>query len=57
MRENAEKMQTKITLNTDTLHAVHISKTRTNLGLRLRFSEGSFNVLQNSVVFCVLYLR
>ena len=35
----------------------HISKTRTNLGSRLRFPESSFNFLQNSVIFCALFPR
>ena len=33
----------------------HISKTRTNSESKLRFSSGSFNVLENCVVFCALY--
>ena len=35
----------------------HISKTRTNSEWKLKFSESSFNLLQNSVYFCSLYPR
>ena len=33
----------------------YISKTRTNSESKLKFSESSFNLLQNSVIFCTLW--
>ena len=35
----------------------YISKTKTNLESKLRFSESSFSFLQNGVFFCALYPR
>ena len=35
----------------------HISKTRTNLESKPRYSKGSFKSLQSNVIFCALYLR
>ena len=44
-----KKQQKKPTLD------VHISKTKKNSESKFTFSSSSFNFLQNSVMFCVLY--
>ena len=46
-----KKTTKKATLND------HIWKNKTNLESRQRFSESSFNLLQNNIIFCTLYLR
>ena len=52
------KILWKIDVNKKTKSRIlndHISKTRTNSEWKLKFSESSFNLLQNSVYFCSLY--
>ena len=54
------KILWKIDVNKKTKSRIlndHISKTRTNSESKLKFSESSFNLLQNSVYFCSLYPR
>ena len=54
--EYFEKVAFKKKAKDPTLNG-YISKSRTNSESKLKFSESSFNVLQNSVVFRTLYPR